>query len=138
MANYATPLDGLPEAVAAEVIRCSCGGRVLLSSFNPIALRRMRHLLPEVLMGLLVSPKLPAWQRALFPRLARFDLLHAQEQLIRGGWPASQPRARRRIVAWTVNDGGRIAELVRQEVEGIITDVPDVARAIVERVHAGG
>jgi glycerophosphoryl diester phosphodiesterase len=37
------------------------------------------------------------------------------------------------VNVWTVDDPERMAELVALEVDGIVTNVPDVARAVVTR-----
>jgi len=138
VANYAALFDQLPETVAALVRSAGWEARTLVSSFNPIALRKMRRLLPEVPLGLLVGPSRPLLERILAPWLSPYDFLHAQEPYALAGRGATTARWDRPLVAWTVNDPSRIELLVRRHVEGIITDVPDVARAIVQRTAAAG
>ena len=66
--------------VVALVRRHGMADQVVLSSFNPFALRGARQAGPEIECGLLLAPDLPAWMRS---GLAR--------RISRGRWPA--PRA---------------------------------------------
>ena len=56
LTNYASLTDSLPEAVAALVDRYALTERVLFSSFNPLALIRVRRKLPHNPIGLLARP----------------------------------------------------------------------------------
>jgi glycerophosphoryl diester phosphodiesterase len=49
---------------------------------------------------------------------------------------AVQHGRRRRVNVWTVNDAGRMRELLVQGCDGLITDVPDTARQAVLDVAA--
>ncbi len=138
VANYTAPFDPLPEKVAALAKGGGWGPRILISSYSPVALRKMRRLMPDVPLGLLVGPNRPLWERIVLPWLSPYDLLHAQETYALARRGATTARWDRPVVAWTVNDPQNIEALVGSQVEGIITDVPDVARAIVERTTASG
>jgi glycerophosphoryl diester phosphodiesterase len=135
--NYATPLDRLPECVAGLIRKHSLETRVLVSSFNPVALRRIRRLVPDVPLGLLRTPLQPSLQLRLFPMLAPHELSHLHDAMVDSETAAKARRAGRRLVAWTVNDAGRMAELVEWGIFGLITDVPDVALAVVESARHG-
>ena len=56
LTNYASLTDSLPEKVAELVQRYHLAGSVLFSSFNPLALIRVRRKLPEAPIGLLARP----------------------------------------------------------------------------------
>lgn len=135
LGNYATPRDRLPEAVVETVRGCGMQSRVLLSSFNPLALRRARAADPSIPIGLLLMPREPAWQRLLFYLLSPKDFLHLNDGLITPERMARQGRARRPVIAWTVNDADRMKALLHMEVHGLITDLPDVACEVVRRVQ---
>lgn len=122
--NYASPRDALPRAVVETVRACGVERRVLFASFNPLALRAARRLAPEIPCALLLMPRLPRWQRWLFPRMASFEFEHFQEGLIPPTW---RPGGRRRRVAWVVNEPPRMRDLLRQGVHGLITDEPWLA-----------
>ena len=47
LTNYASPFDDLPDQVARVVKRHKQENRILFSSFNPLALLRVKYLLPK-------------------------------------------------------------------------------------------
>lgn len=125
--------------------------QVIVSSFNPFALRKMRKLDPEITLGLLYMPKLPrpvgprpspvsmirdlpfkqlffhlfrAWSASLVAP----DALHPHFQSID---PALMAEARLRgqiVNAWTVNCTAEARRLAALGVNAIITDRPDAIR----------
>ncbi len=113
-------------AVVERVCRYGLADRVLLSSFNPLALRWAWRLAPEIPRGLLVGPELPlplrrAWLAFLAPHQARH--LHFRmidERTVR--WCQRRGYA---VVAWTVNEVEEMHRLIRLGVAAIITDEPD-------------
>lgn len=124
----------LVRAVVERVRRYGLAGRVLLSSFNPLALRWAWRLGPEIPRGLLVGPELPlplrrAWFAFLAPHQARH--LHFRmidERVVR--WCRRHGYA---VVAWTANEAEEMRRLIRLGVEAIITDEPDrLARLLAE------
>ncbi len=138
VANYAALFDRLPETVAELARSHGWEKRILISSYSPIALRKMRKLLPGVPLGVLVGPNRPLRERILTPLLSPYDFVHAQQAyaLVRRG--PTTVNWDRPLVAWTVNEPAHMETLVSRTVAGIITDVPDVARAIVDRAAAAG
>jgi len=130
LTNYAAPLDPLPYKAAELVRRHGLEGRVLFSSFNPIALRRAHKRLPAIPLGLLALPGLAGrWARSfLGARVVPYHALHPQ---IRDATPALIEREHtkgRRIHVWTVNNPDDIQQLFQWGVDGIFTDDP--ARAV--------
>lgn len=119
---------GLEAAVAALIRRHGLTDRVLVSSFNPFALRRFRRVMPEVPLGFL-------YEMVILSRLARRAVAwmpHLQFQAIHPWWemitPETVRRAHaqgRRVVAWTVDDPAAMARLVEWGVDAIITNYPD-------------
>jgi glycerophosphoryl diester phosphodiesterase len=113
------------EAVAAAGLR----DRVVVQSFDELALRRVRHLDP----GLPVAPlyedaaaarrrlrAVAGWAAGVGVRwegvdAGLLDVAHARGLAVR---------------AWTVNAPREMARLVALGVDGLITDAPDVARMI--------
>jgi len=133
VANYATPFDRLPETVAS-LVQARCWGRqVLVTSLNPIALRKLRRLLPGVPLGLLLAPNRPLLERIVTPLVSPYDYLLAHEAYALAGKGVATARWDLPIVAWTLNDPSHLETLIRRGVEGVITDVPEVARAIVSQ-----
>lgn len=105
--------------------------RVVVQSFNHPWLRAYKDLAPDVTVGLLFGSKpTPAdiaaaatWAQQVNPALgaideATVDLIHAQ------GMEAH---------VWTVNAGQDMRRAIRWEVDGIITNYPQVLRDILRR-----
>jgi len=125
--------------------------QVIVSSFNPVALRKMRQIDPSIPLGLLYfnKPPRPAGatgsflqrirrlplkflllqqSRALFsPRIAA-EALHPYFTSI-DAHLVEQARSRGQLVnAWTVNTGPEALRLASLGVNAIITDLPDKIR----------
>jgi glycerophosphoryl diester phosphodiesterase len=117
--------DGLVRAVLACIRRQGLAHRTLLSSFNPLALRRAWRLAPEIPRGLLVDLDLPlplrrAWLAFLVPHQAR----HLQFRMIEERTVSWCRRRGLAVMAWTVNDPQEAERLIRLRVDGLITDEP--------------
>jgi glycerophosphoryl diester phosphodiesterase len=137
MTNYVTPRDALPQRVVELVRRHTLERQVLLSSFNPVALRAARSLAPELPLGYLLGPGQPRWMGLLFPLISPHESYHLYDRLIREGSARRAHRAGRKFVPWTVNDPARIRWLLEQGADGIITDAPDIALEVRRDVVAG-
>lgn len=125
-------VQGGPEAdgVVALVRARNLFDQVIVSSFNPITLIKLRWLEPKLALGLLYEKPLPAFLRAawLSPILAP-QALHPYYPLVDA---ELMQRARSRGLAvntWTVNAVDEARRLAALGVDTIITDVPDVIRA---------
>jgi glycerophosphoryl diester phosphodiesterase len=132
LTNYARIFDHLPEAVVELVRRHKLEERVLLSSFNPVALLRARRLAPYLPQGLLLHPGEPAWARWALSRLMRYEALHLEERLVAAKILERVHRRDKRLNVWTVNDETRMRALLQMGVDGVITDLPEVAKGIVD------
>lgn len=133
--------DETEQAAAAVVALLAARGRsddVVISSFNPQTLLRVRELDPEIPTGLLTFTD---------------DVLGALVDCVADGHGALHPwghfvggdvahelvaAATERGVAvnvWTVNDESDLERLARAGVSALITDLPDVARRIVDSLR---
>jgi glycerophosphoryl diester phosphodiesterase len=138
LTNYEQPRDGLPEAVVSLVRVAGLQTKVLLSSFNPLAIRRAHRLAPEIPVALLVEAREAAWKRSLYRWVTPHHAYHPEDVMVSEGLIARERSGSRRVNVWTVNDSRRIRCLLDWGVSGIITDVPDVALGIVaEHAHDG-
>lgn len=135
LSNYASPFDCLPEAVVKLVHEFGLEKRVLLSSFNPAGLIKVRKLAPEIQLGLLTDAKEPRWLRLFFGMLTPHEAIHPSMTLISEDMIEGQHRQGRWVNVWTVNELENIKRLVHLGVEGVITDVPDLAREVVQEIH---
>jgi glycerophosphoryl diester phosphodiesterase len=125
--------NGLEQAVLALVEQYELGSRVLLSSFNPFSLRRAKKIAPHVRVGLLYAPDLPlflshAWLAFLLPHEAR----HPEHTMVDARYMTWARRRGYRVNVWTVDDQDEMRRLIALSVSGIITDVPDVLREVLE------
>lgn len=121
--------DGLEAAVAAEIARHDMAERVLISSFNPLRLRRMRRLAPQLPLGLLEMPSMMHWPRRLMAGV-RYEAHHPYHIAVTRRYLAWARDHRLRVNTWTVNDPARMTTLRDLGVDLIMTDRPDVLRAV--------
>ena len=120
---------GLERAAAAAVRASGLGGRVLVSSFNPLSLVRLRLYAPELRAALLVSPDGPRWLRTNraargFVRFLHLDALHPHFSLVDA--PLTRWAARRGVMlnVWTVNNAAEVTRLTKLNVNGLMADDP--------------
>lgn len=118
--------DGIERAVADIIRQHKAEQRVIVSSFNPLALRRFRSLAPEIPIGFLYSKDEPIylpWLMIGLPHEAR----HPQHTLINSAYMHRTKRNSYRVNTWTVDDPLRMMQLRELGVDGIITNRPDIA-----------
>jgi glycerophosphoryl diester phosphodiesterase len=122
-------------ALEAEVVRLiednQMSERVIVSSFSPTSLRRVRKLNPNIPLGLLYGKPEPA----MLPFLMRcllvpYDALHPGYGLVNAALVARAKRQRKRVNVWTVNDADEMRRLCDLGVDGIITNYPDRLRDV--------
>ncbi len=124
--------NGLEEAVAGIVQRCGCLERVLLSSFNPFALLRIRRLLPAAPLGLLYAPDLALYlRRAWFAPILKPAAMHPSYVMLTAAGLRFARRRAALVNTWTVNDVTEMERLLAAKVNAIITDEPVVLQAVV-------
>jgi glycerophosphoryl diester phosphodiesterase len=106
----------------------------LLSSFNPIVLRRLARLDPSLPTALLLNVK---WmQRGTsksLTRLMNINALHISRRLARPRFLEQIRRAGLRVMVWGANDPAALRRLIDYGVDGIITDAPHVLNDILGR-----
>lgn len=131
------PDDGVAELVADLLVVEAERGHVdldviLVTSFNPatIAVVHDRH--PAIPTGLLAFD-IPEPEALVAQALAGGHVaVNPWEQFVDGHLMVLAAAAGLAVFPWTVDDPDRMAELVALGVAGIITNVPDVARAVVD------
>ena len=129
LTNYRSPYDQLPERVASLVRRHKLSRRVLFSSFNFLALIRIRQLIPEAPIGLLA----PAGWRGLLVRswvgrLVNYQCLHPDFTDVNARLIGTAHSKGQCILAYTVNLEEDMRRLFQIGVDGIFTDDPALAR----------
>lgn len=132
--------------------------QIIVSSFNPIALRKMRRLDPSIALGLLYFDRpphatnenrslvqkvrsLPLKDLLLFlcrPWLSRGlapEALHPYFTSIDAQLVATARSRGQQVNAWTVNSGAEARRLAGLGVDAIITDIPDTIRKELSRAE---
>lgn len=134
LTNYANLLDDLPNKVAALVKRLKLSQRVFFSSFNPIALTRIRQLLPECPAGLLATAgRSGAWARSWVGHLLKYQALHPEHRDATPELVEGVHQRGKKIFVWTVNQSDEMRRLFQIGVDGIFTDDPVLARQVLEQ-----
>ncbi len=131
LTNYTTRSDGLEAEVVALIQKMNLQRRVLLSSFNPFALRNARRLEPSLPVAQLTAQHMPIYLRdAWLAPFIRHEARHPHYVQLKKRGVAYYKRRGYRVNVWTVNDPADLRDFARQGVDGLITDVPDVARQL--------
>ena len=138
------PKDGMFELVnktLGSVRRFGVLDRVIVSSFSPAILKMVKDIDPRCRTGFLHPTQSPSICRAVF--LNPYTILHSTRADY--AHPASitvtkmsvmlEHKMGRKVNVWTVNDEPTIRYLLACGVDGIITDMPDKVRAIVEKIE---
>lgn len=121
--RYTVRSDGLEEVARAFITRRGLHDRVIVSSFNPIILHRLRD--APFPIGLLYAPELPpGLSRGEARHFLRPDALHPHHSQVRRPLPTLP------VNCWTVNESRDMTRLLDLGVAAIITDVPGRLAAI--------
>jgi glycerophosphoryl diester phosphodiesterase len=129
-----TPLnDGLEQAVFDVIERCALDERVLLSSFNPLALRRIQKTAPHLATALLYTPATRtslALGRLISPN--PYAAVHPHHTMVDQHYIGWARQHKYRVHVWTVDDVAEMRRLVGCGVDGIITNVPDLLHGVLQ------
>ncbi|MDQ0990266.1 glycerophosphodiester phosphodiesterase family protein [Streptomyces sp. V3I7] len=106
-------------------------GRLIVQSFDAGSLRTVHDLKPALTTGFLGTPA-----KAELPGYARFaDLVNPSHRKLTKGYVTAAhaltgPHGRHlRVFTWTVNDADTARSVARYDVDGIISNKPDLVRA---------
>lgn len=136
LTNYASPFDDLPKRVAELVRFYHLERQVLFSSFNPIALLRIRSYLPTAPTAILAMAGMNgAWARSgLVSHWLGCQALHPATPDVTPALVDSVHRRGQRVHVYTVNQPEEMKRLLEMGVDGIFTDDPLLARQIM-KIH---
>jgi glycerophosphoryl diester phosphodiesterase len=134
LANYSSPFDRLPEKVAALVKRHGMGPRILFSSFNPVALKRIHRLIPGAPIGLLaLKGRRGALARGFLGKLlVPYQSLHPALPDITPELVQNTHKENRRVYVFNVQKAAEMRQLFSMEVDGIFADDPLLARRVLK------
>ncbi|MFC1878635.1 glycerophosphodiester phosphodiesterase [Chloroflexota bacterium] len=135
LTNYASLTDDLPGKVADLVRRYELAERVFFSSFNPIALTRIRRLLPEAPIGLLALPGWAGgWARYWPGRMISYDSLHVELRDVKASLVQRTHHRGKKFFVYTVNQEKDMRRLFNLGVDGIFSDAPVLARQVIQEM----
>lgn len=106
---------------AAIVQRLGMVERVIISSFNPFSLGIIKLFYPAVLTGFIFESKL----HFSLVHFARPDCLHPRADFVTDDLVCYARERKLAINAWTVNTRPAMEWLLRQGIDGLITDRPE-------------
>jgi glycerophosphoryl diester phosphodiesterase len=115
------------ELVAALIRRRNLYEQVIVSSFNPITLIKMRHLDARIALGVLYGEEMPVFLRQVWagpPILPQAQ--HPVHRLVDAEYMAWAQGHRAQVNTWTVNDVDEAQRLAALGITTLITDVPDL------------
>ena len=122
------------EFVAAEIGRRSSHGEVLVSCFHQPTLDRVHQLDPTIPTAFLHHFDPRSWSElAAEIAAAGHVALHPWDRVVDQELVDAARAHGLEINVWTVDDPERMAALIALGVDGLCTNVPDVARAVVTR-----
>lgn len=125
--------DVMVEAVVAELRRRGEPARWLLTSFDWSLMERARALAPELPTGLLLFDPQQAGPALEAAHRGGHSAVNPWDPAVDADYVARAHEAGLAVNVWTVDDPDRIAELAAMGVDGVITNVPEVARALLSR-----
>jgi glycerophosphoryl diester phosphodiesterase len=123
----------LEQAVVDVIERCALAERVLISSFNPLALRRVQKIAPH-LPTALISPAATRLALSLAGLISPepYAATHPHHALVDERTMLWARQHNYRVHTWTVDDVLEMRRLVACGVDGIITNVPDLLHGILQ------
>ncbi len=126
--------EAVAHGVAAEIGRRANHSDVLVSSFHLPSIDRVLELDDRVATGLLVYRGDEPHRLADLARRHGHQAIHPWDALVDEALVAAAHQRRLAVNVWTVDDPVRMAELVDLDIDGIVTNIPDVARQVVDAV----
>lgn len=117
---------GLEAAIVDRIQAYHLENAVLISSFNPFSLKRMRRHLPKQIPLALLRDKGVAKYSYL---LGDADADHPHHQLVHAGYMAWAKKRGYRVNVWTVDEPDEARRLVNLGVHGLITNKPAFLRS---------
>lgn len=127
LTSYSSPGDSLPEKVTDLVKKTGTSRNIIFSSFHPAILGRIRKLMPEIPAGLLTGEGWMQWGNSFLGKWISPDLIHPYFTKATKSFIDRVHKEHRKVNTWTVDDPREIFRLVKDGVDGIITDDPLLA-----------
>ncbi len=130
--NVEIKTDGLPpghnieKKVIAALKQFGVFDTTIISSFNPIVMRRLHKVDPEAIAGLLIDKTFNIGNTGLFfARILKAKAVHMNAQLLTKSLFEKIQSMAMHCLVWTVNQADMMEKFLDWGVTGIITDQPD-------------
>jgi glycerophosphoryl diester phosphodiesterase len=125
---------GMHHSLVAELRRTESAARTIVISFDPAMLTSLRALDASIMTGLLVDrdPSPDAVKKAVAAGARQLcpHFQAATPELVEQAHGADL-----QVATWTVNEPGDLRAVIASKVDGIMTDLPDRLRALIEGPH---
>lgn len=134
--GYPRLMAGVEAKILKLIYDYDAISRVIVSSFNPIPLRRIRSLDRNIATGFLIDRNffIRRSEKAI-KRMAGIDAIHLEVTLARPRFVRRLQRLGLRTVVWGKIDHENIENLLGLHVDGLITDYPNIISSYVERIQ---
>jgi glycerophosphoryl diester phosphodiesterase len=125
---------GLEARVIDVIKRYDFFERIIISSFNPLALLRVKRLEPRVACGLLFAPGEPMYLRRawLAPLIPSLNARHPHHSQVTPAFVEKYHARGQYLYVWTINDVVTARAMTFARVDGIIGDNPVLIRKALE------
>lgn len=132
LTNYESRGDGLELKVVDLIVKRGLVDRVLVSSFNPLGLRKVKRAAPQIVCGLLTRPGLRFYLRRalLAPLIPGLDARHPHFSMIDANIVRKVHARGQKVNTWTVNEEASMRRMIDVGADAIITSRPDVLKRI--------
>ena len=126
LTNYASRDDELELKVIDLVARRNLADRVMVSSFNPLSLRKVKQAAPHIVCGLLYSPDNPIYLRQTWgaPLIPDLEARHPEYSLVDADFVRKCHARGQKVNVWTVNEEADMWRMIEAGVDAIMTDRP--------------
>lgn len=118
--------DGIEQVVADCIARHGMNDKVIISSFNPLILKRFADTQPHLKLGFLIDPHETPDMALTFMSAVKHHARHPHHSMIDASYIRVARQFGYRVNTWTVNDPTRALELTELGVDCVMTDTPDV------------
>lgn len=142
--NWPADVDFDPDESVAAAVASLVGERqqqaeVLVSCFHEPTLARVRALDPSIATAwLYLADDRPVEELAVAMAAAGHDALHPWDGSVDQSLVDAAHAHGLAVNVWTVDDPDRMAALVALGVDGLCTNVPDIARRVLDERPSGG
>ncbi|MFQ5709476.1 MAG: glycerophosphodiester phosphodiesterase [bacterium] len=121
------PRDFIENKVAGIIKRFGVEDKTIISSFNPIVIRRVKKINDRLITGYLMDKSLRVrYSEIPLSKLTRANAIHLEKSLAKDSLLKKIRDFGFYCLVWSVNEREQMQQLLDQGVQGIITDRPDL------------